>query len=319
MRPIPKPGRDPADHGAAFRMAERDLEAALESAPHDPRLFGMRGHFRATPRVLQQVRRHLGGGARDRAAGSAAGRRAQARAAGLVDRGAAAAPGTEPTRGGCMTYGTLDHVFVALLALTAPLFAVWTYRRMIAALAAGDAGARTRSFRMAIGLDLVYVAVILVFFAVAGRPVEGLVRLDWLPQGWWTGATWGVVLLACALLIAQVAAIRGNETGLSTARKQMTSVEGVLPHTPGELKLFLALQLAAGVGEEIVFRGYLLAYFDGLVGPTGAVLASTLMFGLGHAYQGAAGIVPAPASWGCYARGRTWGPAISWRRSCCTW
>jgi hypothetical protein len=45
------------------------------------------------------------------------------------------------------------------------------------------------------------------------------------------------------------------------------------------------------VGEEIVFRGYLLAYFDGLVGPTGAVLASTLMFGLGHAYQGAAGIV----------------------------
>jgi DNA-binding transcriptional ArsR family regulator len=45
--------------GAAFRMAERDLEAALESAPGDPRLFGMRGHFRATPRVLRQVRRHL--------------------------------------------------------------------------------------------------------------------------------------------------------------------------------------------------------------------------------------------------------------------
>jgi hypothetical protein len=45
--------------GAAFRMAERDLEAALESAPGDPRLLGMRAHFRATPRVLQQVRRHL--------------------------------------------------------------------------------------------------------------------------------------------------------------------------------------------------------------------------------------------------------------------
>jgi Helix-turn-helix domain len=44
---------------AAFRMAERDLEAALESAPGDPRLLGMRGHFRATPRVLKQVRRHL--------------------------------------------------------------------------------------------------------------------------------------------------------------------------------------------------------------------------------------------------------------------
>ena len=51
------------------------------------------------------------------------------------------------------------------------------------------------------------------------------------------------------------------------------------------------MSLAAGIGEEIVFRGYLLNYFDGLVGPAGAVIASTLMFGLGHAYQGAAGIV----------------------------
>ena len=190
-----------------------------------------------------------------------------------------------------MTYGTLDHVFVALLALTAPLLGAWMYRRMVASLAAGDAGARTRNFRRAIGLELLGAAEILVLFAVLGRPLEGLVRLDWLPRGWWTGAAWGVVLLACALLIAQVAAIRGNETGLSAARKQMSSVEGVLPHTSGELKLFLALSLAAGVGEEIVFRGYLLPYFDGLVGPARAVLASTLIFGLGHAYQGAAGIV----------------------------
>jgi hypothetical protein len=56
---------------AAFRMAERDLEAALESAPAHPRLLTMRPpvttswgtggrlHFRATPRVLKEVRRHL--------------------------------------------------------------------------------------------------------------------------------------------------------------------------------------------------------------------------------------------------------------------
>jgi hypothetical protein len=45
--------------GAAFRMAERDLESALQSAPGDPRLLGMRAHFRASPMVLKQVRRHL--------------------------------------------------------------------------------------------------------------------------------------------------------------------------------------------------------------------------------------------------------------------
>ena len=190
-----------------------------------------------------------------------------------------------------MTFGMLDHVFVALLALTAPLLGAWMYRRMVASLAAGDAGARTRNFRRAIGLELLGAAEILVLFALLGRPLEGLVRLDWLPRGWWTGVAWGLVLLACALLIAQVASIRGNETELSAARKQMASIEGVFPHTPAELKLFLALSLAAGVGEEIVFRGYLLTYFDSLVGPTGAVLASTFLFGVGHAYQGAAGIV----------------------------
>jgi Helix-turn-helix domain len=48
---------------AAFRMAERDLESALEPAgrrpPADQRLPAGRLHFRATPRVLKEVRRHL--------------------------------------------------------------------------------------------------------------------------------------------------------------------------------------------------------------------------------------------------------------------
>jgi membrane protease YdiL (CAAX protease family) len=135
------------------------------------------------------------------------------------------------------------------------------------------------------------VAVILAVWEVSGRPWEGLVSLAWLPEGWWTGVAWGVVLLACAVLVAQVVAIRANETERSTLRKQMTSVEGLVPRTPTELKLFFGVSLAAGVGEELAFRGYLLAYFDGLVGPAGAVLVSSLIFGWGHAYQGAAGIV----------------------------
>ena len=173
-----------------------------------------------------------------------------------------------------MTFGILDHVFVALVAITAPLSGLWAYRRMTASLAAGDARARARGYRRAIWLELDGAVVILLLWAVSGRPGGALLSLAWLPDGWWTGA-----------------ALRGNETGLAAARKQMTSVEGLLPHTANELKLFLAVSLAAGVGEEIVYRGYLLPYFDGLVGPAGAVLASSLMFGVGHAYQGAAGIV----------------------------
>jgi predicted ArsR family transcriptional regulator len=48
---------------AAFRMALRDLDTALESAdrraPGDPPGLATRLHFRATPRVVKEVRRHL--------------------------------------------------------------------------------------------------------------------------------------------------------------------------------------------------------------------------------------------------------------------
>ena len=48
---------------AAFRMAQRDLDTALETAgqrmPGDPPGVATRLHFRATPRVVKEVRRHL--------------------------------------------------------------------------------------------------------------------------------------------------------------------------------------------------------------------------------------------------------------------
>ena len=190
-----------------------------------------------------------------------------------------------------MTFGTLDHLYVALSVLVGPLLAVWMYRRMTARLAAGDAGVRSRTYRLTIGSQLLGGAVVLGLWAASGRPWEGLVSLGWIPAGWWTVLAWGAVLLSGTLLIAQVTALRGNQAGLSALKQQMAPVEGLLPRTPVELKLFLAVSLAAGVCEEIVCRGYLLAYFDSLVGPAGAVLASSLLFGLDHAYQGAAGIL----------------------------
>jgi uncharacterized protein len=190
-----------------------------------------------------------------------------------------------------MTFGTLDHLYVALSVLLGPLIAVRAYHRMTARLAAGERGVRSHFYRTAIGSQLLGAVLVLGLWAASGRPWERLVSLDWIPAGWWTLLVWGAVLLACALLIAQVTAVRGNEAGLSILRQQMAPVEGLLPRTPAELKLFLGVSLAAGVCEEIVNRGYLLAYFDSLVGPAGAVFASSLLFGLDHAYQGAAGIM----------------------------
>ncbi len=66
----------------------------------------------------------------------------------------------------------------------------------------------------------------------------------------------------------------------------------LIPRTAKEKGLFALLSLAAGVGEEVVYRGYLLALLGPIFsGPWVAAATSTLAFAVLHAYQGAVGIV----------------------------
>ena len=50
------------------------------------------------------------------------------------------------------------------------------------------------------------------------------------------------------------------------------------------------VSITAGVCEEILYRGLLLATLVSLVGTWPAVAITSLIFGLGHAYQGISGI-----------------------------
>jgi len=72
-------------------------------------------------------------------------------------------------------------------------------------------------------------------------------------------------------------------------REQMREMK-ILPRTLRELLVFLAVAVTAGIWEELLFRGFLIWFLAPYVGVIGAVLISTLAFGLGHAYQGWRGI-----------------------------
>lgn len=63
-------------------------------------------------------------------------------------------------------------------------------------------------------------------------------------------------------------------------------------HGPAEILLGLILVTIAALAEETIFRGYFLLRFQGAgLGPIAAAVLASVIFSLGHGYEGAAGAV----------------------------
>jgi uncharacterized protein len=98
------------------------------------------------------------------------------------------------------------------------------------------------------------------------------------------GAFWILALLILASIGLLLRAAH-----LGTPQKTLAALA---PRDATELLLWIALCLTAGFVEEVVFRGYLLRQF---ASPLHAlwlgVIVSSLVFGLSHGYEGAAGMI----------------------------
>jgi uncharacterized protein len=70
------------------------------------------------------------------------------------------------------------------------------------------------------------------------------------------------------------------------------AVLAIAPQTVGEVLLWVALSTTAGMIEEFVFRGYLLQQFSSIGGRLWlGVLASSLLFGAAHGYEGVGAMI----------------------------
>ena len=77
------------------------------------------------------------------------------------------------------------------------------------------------------------------------------------------------------------------------------AVRSLLPETPLEIVLWIALSATAGFCEETIFRGYLQRQLGALTGSAAAgLLLQGVIFGVCHGYQGAKSIV-ALGVYGC--------------------
>lgn len=107
---------------------------------------------------------------------------------------------------------------------------------------------------------------------------------DWRNDLALAAAFWlaSVIILAAIGILFRLA-------HLSTPQKALAQLA---PQSALELLLWVLLSISAGICEELTFRGHLLQQFSRVSGEVWiGVLASSLLFGIAHGYEGASGMI----------------------------
>lgn len=185
----------------------------------------------------------------------------------------------------------LDYGFIAVFAGAWPAFENFVRLPRVRAEieSRGADGRRLAEYRWTMIQEWLLVAIALALIVAGGRTWKsvGLV----LPSG--MGLLWSIVVLALvsAFLFVQHRGATGSDRARASVARQLAHLRWFLPSSSSELASFRALSLTAGVCEEILFRGYLMALLLPFAGTLGAVVISSVLFGLAHAYQGMVGTV----------------------------
>jgi len=134
--------------------------------------------------------------------------------------------------------------------------------------------------------DLALVSLILFFLWRNGEPI------NWI--GWTFKNGWKEIGLGIGLYIPFFIAAGFLERALQVAGLSVpsTPLPSVAAKGMGELLLAIALVAVVALGEETIFRGYLILRLKAITtSPTAAALLSATIFSLGHGYEGSAGVV----------------------------
>jgi membrane protease YdiL (CAAX protease family) len=153
--------------------------------------------------------------------------------------------------------------------------------------------------------DLAMVSLILFFLWRNGEPLEGL---GWNFKNGWKDVALGIALFLPMFFAAGILDHALQAAGLSAPATPMPSF--LEARGRAELLLAFFLVVIVTIAEETIFRGYLLLRFRAinLSLPWAAVL-STVIFSLGHGYEGTSGVVTVGAM------GLTFAVIYLWRQS----
>ncbi len=179
-----------------------------------------------------------------------------------------------------------DHIIFGLLAFVLPLFAIFRVRPQVSKIPQQTA-LKIKLYWLNSGVLCFGGLTIIVLWFLTGRAWSDmgwqLVSAEWFPE-------WVLIMLFFLLLYM-------FDTFLSWNELEEHPAASLLPKNWKEFAHFgSVVSLSAGFCEEIIFRGFLIAYlitlFEGSPGVVWiAIGLSTIIFAVLHAYQGWVAIV----------------------------
>jgi membrane protease YdiL (CAAX protease family) len=175
-----------------------------------------------------------------------------------------------------------DHALAIVLVLVQPVWTAFAFRRLIAL---GHHTDRVALYKRTGAVEWGTLAVLAAGWLALGRDIAplGLVASGGM------GFVVGCVLVLALLVLLVVLWRRAHSMDDDERARQVAALGRLvnfLPRTARDYRHFAWLSVTAGIVEEILYRGFLIWYFDQLLPLWAAVVASSIAFGIGHSYQG---------------------------------
>lgn len=184
----------------------------------------------------------------------------------------------------------VDHVLIFLLFVAQPVQGALESRYYQNQAEAGEPLPRVRFYRQTAVLEWLFLMLLLAAWLDFGRPLADLGFVLSAGPGFWACAAICIAMTAY-LVYAWRGAMTADREDKNRYAKSFGDLVHFMPQTKRELNNFYVVSITAGIVEEIVYRGFVIWYLGQYLPAWGAVVVSSVAFGLGHSYQGAGGAV----------------------------
>jgi membrane protease YdiL (CAAX protease family) len=174
----------------------------------------------------------------------------------------------------------LDWILVATLVLVLPAEALWN------SIARREKPKRPLGTRLARSLRVIVVLLAFLFmiWGLEGRSIA-LLGLEW------PVSTAGLIGLGVAIVILALLAAAIRLRKPTAAEADAMAASAITPETKSETILFVLFAFAAGIGWELLYRGFLIWALAPWIGTIGAVVVAAVAYALGHGSQNAKSLI----------------------------